>query len=147
MINDAAVKAGIARDFAVARKLRNEWNIVRMIPGGGAVQVSPSEEFYNLPLVLAYGVLGSALAQMAQEGMFPWPTNAQGDRISNPSIGHYIVASRRCGQPAWVDFSTVAVAGLDARNKVAHEGVLHAKALCVGYIDAVEAELRAWKLL
>ena len=45
-----------------------------MIPGGGAVQMSPSEEFYNLPLVLAYGVLGEALAQMAHEGMFSLPT-------------------------------------------------------------------------
>ena len=45
MISDPTVRAEIARDFAVVRKLRNEWNVVRMIPGGPAVQMSPSEEF------------------------------------------------------------------------------------------------------
>ena len=35
----------------------------------------------------------------------------------------------------------------DARNKVAHNGHLCSKAMCLRYVEAVEVELRAWGIL
>jgi hypothetical protein len=117
-----------------------------MLPGFGAVNVDPPEEFYNLPLVLAYGALEDVLAQLLDERVFPWPKKRDGSHIKRPTLDNMMTASHTHGAPQWVNYTKVN-AGRVARNGVAHKGVLLTKPDCLAFIDTVEVELKAWSIL
>lgn len=46
----------------------------------------------------------------------------------------------------WQNYSTVDL-GREARNNLAHEGILLDKENCFTYINAIEIELKAWGII
>jgi len=102
-----------------------------------AINETPPNEFYNLPLVLAYAALEDFLNECLVESLFTMrkPTSRLGDKMR----------AAKTTIP-WVDFATVDT-GRDARNHLAHRGVICAKPDCLRYIDAVGAELKNWHMI
>ena len=139
MIKDPVVRAELEAEWKTVRALTN-WHRVHMMMGG-AVNVSPPEEFYNLPLVLAYSALDHALAQFIAEGVFGCKTS-KGKPCYN--LGDKIKAAKT--GLSWKDFTTVEE-GQGVRNDLAHRTKLAGKKNCLRYIDAIEIEFRSWGLL
>ena len=134
MIADPVILEDIRKQWVVARKFASMRSRGYQIPGGPFVnETSLPSEFYNLPLVLAYGVLQQALKALANQRTFQADPNAL--------LGTLMGKSR----PAltWQNYDKVDQGRKD-RNAVSHDGELHPKDHCLGLVDAVEVELRAW---
>jgi len=99
------------------------------------INETPPDNYYNLPLVLAFAVLDEALGEHIQQGTFKC-----GDRRP-PLLGAKMSASRNA--IPWQDYSLVEL-GKTARNKLTHEAQFIPKADCFKFIDAIERELKAW---
>jgi hypothetical protein len=138
VVKDPNVRAEIEREWRSIRAMVN-WNRSGSLPGGGYINETPPEEFYNLPFVLAYSVLDDVLAQMIVEHIFKC-AKKNGYCFN---LGDKMLSSKR--GLSWKDYATVD-AGRKRRNDVAHNGILHSKEVCVKYINAVEDELRNWGL-
>lgn len=134
MINDQQTKLEIAQDWRVVRALCNK-RYTRMLPGFGMIAESPHNDYYNLPLVLAYAVLDQVLNKLRDQGVFA---------CKDKRLGPKMVASKNALQ--WQDY-TLVDNGRDARNDLAHETKLASKVDCFRFIDAVESELKAWGII
>lgn len=90
---------------------------------------------HNVPFIFAYGVLNEVLGQLRNENLFACRTS---------NLGPLMGASR----PAlsWVDYALVDK-GRDRRNELAHDGVVVPRGEIWTYVDAIEAELLAWKIM
>ena len=106
-----------------------------MLPGFGTFTAPSREVYHNLPLVLAYAVLDQVLNELRDQGTFTSQTQKMGDKMN---------ASRKA--LPWQDYKSVDD-GREARNNLAHEAQLVSKADCLRFIDAIEAELKAWSIL
>ena len=100
------------------------------------INETPPSEFYNLPLILAFGVLDEVLGELANQGVFSCRQGAL--------LGEKMTRSQSI--LPWVDYAAVERAK-NLRNAVAHDGALLSKADCLGLIALVETELRAWQVL
>src|SRR5258705_973810 len=101
MIRSAPILKDIRGQWAVVRRFAMKTGLQYMIPGGSHVSESFPEEFYNLPLVLAYGVLQQALETLADEGVVVVPVRRKQrpraktkKRGKRPSLEDLIRASR-----------------------------------------------------
>lgn len=131
-------------DAESAVVLRQHWNTVRQltsashrqvqIPGGPFINETPADEFFNLPLVLAYGVLDEVLDELIAQRTFRRSAGRQTLEIK-------MIASRP--HLPWQDYTLVDF-GRVVRNKLAHDAVLHSKKECLRYISAIDIEFRAW---
>lgn len=128
----------IVQDWAVVKKFCSGSHRQALIPGCGFINETPPEEFYNLPLVLAYGVLDQVLSDFMEKGLFPSPNRKR------PLLGDKMIASRHHLQ--WRNYEFVEQ-GKNARNNLAHEGYLLGKFQCLEFIDAIENELNGWGVL
>jgi hypothetical protein len=129
------------RDAAEAQKIRDDWLVVRKfcqsshrqaMAGGVLINETPPDDYYNLALLLAYGVLGQTLGVLRDEGAFPF---------KGWMLGPLMLASKTA--LPWQDYAAVE-AGKNKRNDLAHEGKVATKADCLAAVDAIERELRAW---
>ena len=132
------MKSEIAQDWAVVKKFCSGSHRQALIPGVGFINETPPEEFYNLPLVLAYGVLDQVLSDFMEKGLFPVPNRKR------PLLGDKMIASRH--HLRWRNYDLVEQ-GKNARNNLAHEGHLLGKSQCLAFIDAIENELNGWGIL
>ena len=135
--SDSAVKSDIARQWTALRKLCRSSHRQGIAPGV-FINETPPEEIYNLPLVLAYAVLDEVLSALISQGTFAcrdWTLGAKMGASSKPGSGLQ-----------WKDYDLVA-RGKEARNDLAHEAKLLAKADCFRFIDAIEGELKARGLI
>jgi hypothetical protein len=142
MIKDQNVRAEIKQEWKTVRALTG-WSSGGAVSGGcGGVFIveTPPEQFYNLPLVLAYSVLDDVLGQMIFEHIF----NCTTKNMNCHKLGDKMQSSN--GKIMWKDYATVND-GRNRRNDVAHNGVLHSEQICRKYINAVEDELKNWGLL
>jgi hypothetical protein len=135
MIKDPNVRAEIDHEWTTVRVLTS-LNRTRIIPSLIADE-TPPDEFYNLPLVLAYCALDDALKQLCIEGVFSCTKNNLSARMQ---------ASLNSTTLKWKNYDLVDE-GRRARNKLAHEAVLHSKYICFRFINAIEDEFRNWALL
>jgi len=108
-----------------------------LIPGDGVINETPPEDFYNLPFLLAYAVLDQVLDELMDQGVFQCVQK-------RPFLGDKMVVSRN--RLPWLDYDLVDL-GRKARNDLAHEAKLLGKSQCFAFIDAIEAELKAWGIL
>jgi hypothetical protein len=136
MILDMAVKSDIARQWVALRSLCRGSHRTSAVPGG-YINETPPDEFYNLPFVLAYAVLDQVLDELMDQGALQKPKG-------RPMLGAKMAASKADLQ--WTDYDLVAV-GKVARNALAHDAKLLAKADCFRFVDAIEGELKAWGLI
>jgi hypothetical protein len=141
MIKDQNIRAEIKQGWDAVRALTG-WSSGGVASGGcGGVLIvqTPPEQFYNLPLVLAYSVLDDVLGQMIIENIFKCAK--KNGYCYN--LGDKMQSSK--GNIMWKDYATVND-GRNRRNEVAHKGVLHSEQICRQYINAVEDELKNWRL-
>lgn len=134
MIGDQTAKDEIAEQWATVRRLCRGGH-GSMHRGGTFVIVPPSEGFRNLPLVLGYAVLDELLDILIRQGEFV---------SNNRKLGAKLKASENV--LPWQNYALVD-AGREARNKLAHEGELLDDGQCLIFIEAIEVELRAWRVI
>ena len=104
---------------------------------GGYFTSTPPENFFNLPFMLAFAVLDQVLSNLIDQGTIQCPGRS-------PLLGQKMAASQ--GVLPWQNYAYVE-AGKTARNALAHDAVLLGDADCRGFIEAIELELRAWRIL
>jgi hypothetical protein len=108
-----------------------------MASGGmGAVMINetPIDEFYNLPFMLAYSVLEDAIDFLDVSGKIAKAGWKLGPRME---VAKTVLT--------WIDFALVDD-GREKRNDLAHEAKLLPRKDCIHYIEAIGAELKAWRL-
>ena len=137
MIIDSQVRSVVAQDWAVVRKLCADSHRQYQAGAGVFINETPPETFYNLPLLLAYGILDQVLAELIDQGTIQC---AKGRAL----LGDKMTASK--GSLPWRNYVQVET-GKAARNALAHEAKLLRKNDCLAYIDAIEVELKAWQVL
>ncbi len=135
MIKNAVVKSEIVDLWRAVRRLSAEPGS-SIIPGAGIVQHPVATGFCNLPLVLAYAVLEQVLEVLAEERRFLMP--------KKPKLANLMMNSKAA--ISWLDFDYIDK-GRERRNELAHDAELVPDAECLGYIDAVETQLRSWKVI
>jgi len=133
MIKDAEKLKQLNRQWATVVLLSN-WSAGLAVAG---ISDQPADEFYNLPLFLAYGALGDFLIQLNFEQPY-MPKDARNQ------LGNRMRYSRELLN--WRDFDLVEE-GRKARNELTHEGRLVTKQRCLHYIEGIESELRAWDVV
>ena len=138
MIRDSVILAEIQREWAGVGALREQLQrgafASTSIAGGIHTPVLVNTA-YNLPFIHAFGVLNIVLEQLKSEGQF----------VCN---SHFLVELLQCSEKElpWHDFKLIR-AGAKLRNNVAHRGQLLERGDCWKYIDAVNAELSAWRII
>lgn len=138
MLKNQAIKSAITRDWAVVKKFCSGSHRQALVPGRGFINETPPEEFYNLPLFLAYAVLDEVLSEFLDQGTFVIP------KKKKPLLGDKMIASRP--HLPWQNYDLVE-AGKNARNDLAHEAKLLERSKCFSFIGAIESELKAWNIL
>lgn len=102
----------------------------------GAAQ---SEDFkragFNLVMIFAFAVLSDALELLGDEGAFVCKAR---------DLGRLMEASR--GSLRWVDYKLIDE-GRERRNDIAHRWQTVSIESCLKYIDGIERELIAWRIL
>jgi hypothetical protein len=134
MINDQAELQSIRDQWAVVQKFCTSSHRQAMA-GGVYINETPPDSFYNLALLLAYGVLDQTLSVLIGEGVFA---------CKSWMLGPKMTASKTA--LPWKDFAAV-VSGKDKRNDLAHKGVVASKADCLAAVALVEDELHAWGII
>lgn len=128
----AQSRSEVTRDWEAVRKLC-AGSPQYFIPSGQIINVSTPEDFYNLPFLLAYGVLEQALKKLIEhkpekDKPLSWRMEISKNHLT------------------WQNYAVVD-AGRIARNDLAHEAKLLGQAECFAYIDVIEVELKAWGVL
>ena len=101
---------------------------------------TPPEEFYNLTVILAYGVLDEVLGELISQGSIP--NQSSSGRL--PLLGTKMNWSRNSLN--WINYEA-AEEGKNERNAIAHDGALLPKSRCLQLVGLIESELRAWAIL
>jgi hypothetical protein len=142
MITDQATIAEIKQGWSAVKTLQNPDRSF-LIPGGGYFNERTADGFYNLPLVLAYGMLETFLAQCEVEKFITLPP-----RKGRFSLGELLGASDPTTNSnfKWTDFASL-TKGKDIRNDVAHRAKLASKQDCFKYINLIEAELQPMEVI
>ena len=139
MITDAAFVSDIVNEWSAIAQLRRQWNRTTMVGAmGGSTVVSfaPRDEFYNLPLVLAYCTLDNVLGELVEQGTIP--------RTRRNMLGDKMVSAKDV--LPWIDYALIDT-GRRARNDLAHKSQLVGKQDCITYVEAIGAQLRAWNIV
>ena len=105
--------------------------------GGVAIDETPPDDYFNLPLVLAFSLLDEVLGSLANQGVFALPR-------PNCMLGTKMTCSRSA--ISWRDYAALS-SGKDARNALAHEGKMLPRAQCLTTIKAIGVELTSWGAL
>lgn len=139
MINDSFLLYNICKSWEGVHKLKYSHRLVTLIPGAGLIGTGSfiNSDFWNLPFILSYSILDEVLIILKDQGVY------QCNKRS-PMLGKKMEASRN--YIPWQDYDLVSD-GRKARNKLAHEAILLPKRQCFIYIDAIEVELKAWRIL
>ena len=134
-------------DRVVLEDIRSSWNTVRIsqemiqtnlnvaFAFGGAQSHNFKNLAYSLILIFAFSVIEDALRQLEDQGVFS---------AKNRQLGTLMHASKSA--LPWVAFQFVDE-GRERRNDVAHKREYLERADCWKYIDAIENELIAWRIL
>lgn len=138
----------MVKDQAKLGNIRASWETVRIVQEKvranlNAAMVIPvlpqTDEFRNLVhslvLIYAFSVLEDTLLQLRDEGLFA----CRGRELKR------LMEDSKEVLP-WVDYAKVDT-GRDKRNGVAHRRQYIPRAECWDYIDVIENELVAWKVL
>ena len=140
MIHDQSVLFEIGQEWAAVKKLCAQSHRQAQIPGGSFIIETPPESFYNLPFLLAYGILDQVLTELIDQGTI----QLNGKKKKRLLLGDKISAS--VGVVPWQDYSLIG-SGKTARNELAHEATLLNRNDCFQFIKAIETELKAWGVL
>lgn len=143
MITDRKALASIVQKWESVRVVQAGLSRQWFVEGVQVCEEAP-DEAYNLPFVLAYAVLDEVLKELRDQGVFVCRGWKRKHR--DPSLGRMMEDSRSRSSLLWQDYGLV-FKGKEERNRLAHGAKLARKADCLAYIDAIEAELKAWKIV
>ena len=132
VITNGDERTKLAGDWQGAMRMRERLQKHDSSPSAGHAAVSPQEAIYNLPLVLAFDVLRSALRAIKKEGRFSSEGNG---------LGSLMKAAE--GAIPWIDYKALRK-GAKRRNAVARDGELFPAAVCLRDIENVSEQLHAW---
>lgn len=138
MISDQAVLNEIRLSWHGAEKLRERLRreaFGSMGVIGGRFPFALADVAHNLPFMQAYSVLNDVLDQLRAQGRFS---------CSSRFLGPLVRASETA--LPWLDFSLIAT-GVSKRNQVAHDAIYLSRKECWDYMNAIERELAAWKVI
>ena len=138
MIRNSVILAEIQREWAGVGALREQIQRSTFVSNGftGGIHPTPLvNTAYTLPFIHAFAVLNMVLEQLKSEEHF----------VCN---SHILTDLFQCSEKElpWCDFKLIR-AGVKLRNNVVHRGLPLERADCWKYIDAVNAELSAWRIL
>ena len=137
MIQDQSILQDVRAEWAFVRRAQNMMALGHnsSLVGGFPTTQDFKNATYSLCLLFAFSVLERVLAQLKNEGMFS---------CGSRQLGCLMAASR--SNLAWVDYALVDQARV-ARNRVAHHYEWPDRIDCWKYLDAIEAELKAWQIV
>ncbi len=127
----------LQEQWAGASKMRDRMKMLLAATFTGGAFTGPALGgiVYNLPLLLAYDVLGQVLRALRDQGEFECKSNF---------LGPLVEASKT--RIPWIDWQKIRT-GVDLRNAVAHDGALHEARVCWDAMEAVESQLFSWGII
>jgi len=137
MITDQAALTDIQASWTSLRQnqAKVETSVAAAMGFGGMGVMFVVDYLHNLMLIYALGVLADALQQLRSEGLF----QARASKLGS------LMQESRPHLP-WRDFPLVNE-GRQKRDDIAHKMAVVSGSDRSRYIDAVEAELIAWRIL
>ena len=137
MITDPKILASIRSQWRVVKRFSESSHAQYLSPCGAYINETPPESFFNLPLILAFSVLDQVLKELIQQGSVPRPSG-------RGFLGEKMQTARSA--IAWQNYDYIE-RGKVQRNAIAHDGNLLDRATCLAFINAIEIELCAWRVL
>ena len=137
MINDVEVLDEIRTSWEGAKLLRDKYRgaILGSMATGGHFAIFAADAVQNLPFIHACSVLNEALLQLAKEERF---------KCKSFFLGKLVEASK--DSLPWVNIDLVKEL-INKRNEITHKGSVIPRSECWKYMDAIEDELKAWKIV
>lgn len=135
LITNAPALAAIRSEWSAVVKVRERMNRLMAGPVGSVADGALHSVVYNLPLLLAFDVLGKVLRALKRQRQVPGERDQLGDLMDVFQ-----------GDPSWLDWSVLRD-GVRRRNAIAYAGELFSGIECLADIDAVEEQLREWQIL
>lgn len=139
MIEDPAILAHVRAEWEAVRRSKDCVALNLASAMGGIDGIGQSHRFRNLAyalcLLYAFSVLEQVLVALRDQGAF----------VSRKSqLGSLMVKSK--GILPWQNYELVDQ-GRIKRNEIAHQQAVIERADTWRFIDAIEAELRAWQIV
>jgi hypothetical protein len=135
LITDAHALAAIRSDWSAVVRMRERMNKLMVGPVGSVADGALHSVVYNLPLLLAFDVLGKVLRALKKQRQLPGERDQIGDLMDIFQ-----------GDPSWLEWSVLRD-GVRRRNAIAYAGELFSGVDCLADIEAVEEQLREWEIL
>jgi len=122
-------------EWAGVIKMRDRMQKLTTFSFAAGVPSSATGVVYNLPVLLAFDVLGHVLRAARGEGLFACKSNHPGPLMEYAKTAFL-----------WLDWDELR-AGVRRRNEIAHNGQLFDGARCLHDIENVEKQLMEWGLI
>lgn len=137
MIQDPTAAKEIQASWQGVRTLKDKTSaaITGSVAMGGTFTIFIADAAHNLPFLHACSVLNETLIQLRDEGHF---------KCQKFFLGALVKSSVK--NLPWTNYPLIEEV-VEKRNKVAHRGKILPRADCWRYIDAIENELLAWKVI
>jgi hypothetical protein len=135
LITDIPALATIRSEWSAVVKVRERMNKLMSGPVGSVADGALHSVVYNLPLLLAFDVLGKVLRALKRQRQVPGERDQLGDLMDIFQ-----------GDPSWLEWSVLRD-GVRRRNAIAYAGELFSGVECLTDIEAVEEQLREWGIL
>jgi hypothetical protein len=135
LITNATALAAIRSEWSAVLKVRERMNRLMAGPVGSVADGALHSVVYNLPLLLAFDVLGKVLRALKRQRQVPGERDQLGDLMDIFQ-----------GDPSWLEWSVLRD-GVRRRNAIAYAGELFPGVECLADIEAVEEQLREWQIL
>ena len=137
MITDTSILQDLQTEWQGVLKLRGKMDrlLKASFSQGASATVLLADIPHNLPFLNACGVFNDALMAMRKAGYFSsqWRTLGALVKDSKNSL-------------PWLNYLLMKEV-VDKRNDLAHRAVILPRGDCWRYIDAIEVQLRDWKVL
>ena len=135
LITNAHALAAIRSEWSAVVRMRERMNKLMVGPVGSVADGALHSVVYNLPLLLAFDVLGKVLRALKRQRQVPGERDQLGDLMDIFQ-----------GDPSWLEWSVLRD-GVRRRNAIAYAGELFSGVECLTDIEAVEEQLREWGIL
>jgi hypothetical protein len=135
LISDVSALSAIRSEWSAVVKVRERMNKLMVGPVGSIADGALHSVVYNLPLLLAFDVLGKVLRALKKQRQVPGDRDQLGDLMDIFQ-----------GDPSWLEWSVLRD-GVRRRNAIAYAGELFSGVECLTDIEAVEEQFGAWGIL
>ena|SRR5688572_4924512 len=137
MLSDATTFADLRLEWDGVEQMQKRMQTLCVVTfaSGGITAHGLAKVVYNMPLLLAFSVLGETLLAIRREGHFTGKRDHVGPLMDDAKTSL-----------TWLDWQSLRD-GVKRRNQVAHDGVLFESKQCLEDIDLVRKQLAAWTVI